>query len=127
MWEKSVAQKLMIKAGHKVLFVNAPEGYEEILGKLPEGVEVLQDMTKDTDLIQVFISSQAELEAHLKILPPLLKPTGILWVTYPKGTSKIPVDINRNSINSYAGGLGLQGVAMVAVDKTWSALRLKIL
>jgi hypothetical protein len=127
MWEKSVAQKLMIKAGYKVLFVNAPDGYETVLGKLPEGVEVLQTTTRGIDLIQVFISSEAELEAHLNILPALLKPTGILWVSFPKGTSKIPVDINRNTINSYAGTIGLQGVALVAIDKTWSALRLKLL
>jgi hypothetical protein len=127
MWEKSVAQKLMIKPEYKVLFVNAPDGYETVLGKLPEGVEVLQDTAPGIDLIQVFVSSEAELEAHLNILPPLLKPTGVLWVTYPKGSSKVPVDINRNSINRYADSIGLQGVAMVAVDKTWSALRLKIL
>lgn len=127
MWEKSVAQKLMIKPDYKVLFVNAPEGYEEILGKLPYGVIVLQDTAKGIDLIQVFVTSEAELEAHLSILPPLLKPNGILWVSYPKGTSKIPVDVNRNIINSYANTKGLQGVAMIAIDKTWSALRLKII
>ena len=127
MWEKSVAQKLMIKPDYKVLFVNAPEGYEEILGKLPYGVVVLQDTVKGIDLIQVFVTSEAELEAHLSILPPLLKPNGVFWVSYPKGTSKIPVDVNRNIINSYANTKGLQGVAMIAIDKTWSALRLKII
>jgi hypothetical protein len=127
MWEKSVAQKLMIKPGYKVLLVNAPDNYETTLGKLPEGVEILQNTAPNIDLIQVFLTSEAELEAHLSMLPPLLKPTGILWVCYPKGTPKIPVDINRNSIDSYANTLGLQGVAMIAIDNTWSALRLKIL
>jgi hypothetical protein len=126
MWEKSVAQKLMIKEGYKVLFINAPDGYEKTLGKLPENVEVMVNTENDIDLIQVFLSTQAELETHLSILPPLLKPTGILWISYPKGTSKITVDINRDTINQYAKSVGLKGVAMIAVDNTWSALRLKI-
>lgn len=127
MWEKSVAQKLEIKAGYKVLFVNAPDGYETTLGKLPEGVDVLQNTTGNIDLIQVFVSSEAELETHLKILPPLLKPTGVFWITYPKGSTKIPVDINRNIINNYASTVGLQSAATITIDKTWSALRLKII
>ncbi len=127
MWEKTVAQKLMIKPGYKVLFINAPEGYETILGKLPEGVEVLQDTTTSIDLIQVFLRSQAEMEAHLGILRPLLKPDGLFWVSYPKGSSRLPVDINRDTINSYAKTVGLKGVAIIALDGTWSAIRFKLI
>ncbi|HSW58482.1 MAG TPA: hypothetical protein VLH15_08780 [Dehalococcoidales bacterium] len=127
MWEKSVAQKLMIKPGYKVLFVNSPDGYEKILGKLPENVDVLQNAERGIDFIQVFLSSQAELEAHLNTLTPLLKPEGVFWVSYPKISSGVAADINRNTINSYAAGIGLKGVAMIAVDNIWSALRLKIL
>ena len=127
MWEKSIAQKLLIKPGYKVLFINAPEGYENTLGKLPEGVSVLQNTEDNIDLVQVFVTSEAELEAHLKFLPPLLKPAGILWISYPKGASRAPVDINRNSINHLANSLGMQGVALIAIDNTWSALRLNFL
>jgi hypothetical protein len=127
MWEKSIAQKLLIKPGYKVLFINAPEGYEDTLGKLPEGVSVLQNTEDNIDLVQVFITSEAELEAHLKVLPPLLKPDGLLWISYPKGTTRVPVDINRNSINRYANSLGMQGVAIIAIDSSWSALQLKFI
>ena len=79
----------------------------------------------DWDFIQLFVTSRSELEAQLKDLKPALKPGGLLWVTYPKGTSKIKADINRDTINQYARSIGLQGVAMISVDDTWSALRLK--
>jgi len=36
-------------------------------------------------------------------------------------------DINRDTINAYAGSLGLQGVAMISIDDDWSALRLKLI
>jgi hypothetical protein len=80
----------------------------------------------ELDLIQLFVTSKAELESNLLDLKTKLTPTGLLWVTYPKGTSKMKADINRDSINDYAKSVGLVGVAMVSIDATWSALRLKI-
>jgi hypothetical protein len=56
----------------------------------------------------------------------ILGPKGILWVTYPKGTSKIKADINQDSIREYAESVGLRAVSIFSVDEDWSALRLKI-
>ena len=60
------------------------------------------------------------------MLKPSLKPQGLLWVTYPKGTSKMKVDVNRDIIREYSETIGLKTVAQIAIDETWSALRLKI-
>ena len=127
MSDKTVAEKLLIKPGYKVLIVNAPEGYEKILTDLPSGVKILEKLGKNIDLIQLFVNTLAELETELLAVKPLLKPAGILWLSYPKKTSKIKADINRDSINAYAKTIGLQGVSMVSLDDTWSALRLKII
>lgn len=77
------------------------------------------------DVIQVFVVSKKELEDYLSRLRPLLKPKGLLWVTYPKGTSKISTDINRDVIRKFAESVGLQAVAIVSIDDRWAALRLK--
>ncbi|MBI2849616.1 MAG: DUF3052 family protein [Chloroflexi bacterium] len=124
--DKSVAEKLLIKDNYKVLLVNEPKDYRRTLGKLPAGVIVSNEASGSFDLAQVFVSSRKELEANLKKLKPVLKPAGLLWVTYPKGTSKVKVDINRDSIREYAESNGFKAVAMIAVDDTWSALRLKV-
>ena len=58
-------------------------------------------------------------------MKPLLVKNGILWVTYPKGSAKAKIDVNRDSIREYAQTLGLQAVSLVAVDEKWSALWLK--
>jgi hypothetical protein len=123
--EKSIAQKLLIKPGRQVLFVNPPEGYFELLGPLPEGVTVLEKAGEPVDLIQVFVKNRAELEEQLPRLKGLVKPGGLLWVTYYKGTAKVKTDIHRDTINAYAHTLGLEGIAMISVDEDWSALRLK--
>ncbi len=126
MSDKSISQKLLIKPGYKVLLINSPAGYQSSLGELPSKAVISTQSSEPVDLVQVFVSSKAELEAHLNQIKPLLKPGGLLWVTYPKGTSKTKVDINRDSIREYAQSIGLQAVAMISIDDTWSGLRLKV-
>ena len=124
--EKTTAQKLLIKDNYKVSILNAPAGYESTLGDLPSNVSCVSNPNEPVDLIQFFVTSREELEGQLKKLKQILKPQGLLWVTYPKGTSKIKADINRDSIREYGLTVGLQAVAMISVDDTWSALRLKV-
>lgn len=127
MSKKNIAQKLFIKDKYRVLFVNEPENYITLLGDLPNNVNVLKRPEDYIDLIQVFVTSRKELEEQLVKLKSLLTPKGLLWVTYSKGTPKMKVDINRDSIYKYALFIGLKGVAMISIDDTWSALRLKIM
>jgi hypothetical protein len=125
MSEKSVAQKLHIRNNFTVLLINEPKGYRDILGELPQDITVLIEPKGQADLIQVFLISREELAAQLARLKPAVKPNGLLWVTYPKGTSEIKADINRDIIWKYADSIGLKAVAMVSIDQTWSAMRLK--
>ena len=32
---KSIVQKMMVKAGHKILFLNAPKDFAKLIGELP--------------------------------------------------------------------------------------------
>ena len=126
MSEKTVAQKLRIKEHQRVLLVNEPQGYKQSIGQLPPNVSVMSEPKTTADIIQLFVTSRSDLEKNLGKLKTLLAPSGAQWVTYPKRTSKIKSDINRDTIYEYAQSIGLQGIAMISVDDTWSALRLKI-
>lgn len=122
-----MAQKLQIRDGHRVLIVNPPKGYKESTVRgLSKKIVVLKEARAPVDIIQIFVTSKKELGEQLGRLKPLLDPKGILWVTYPKGTSKIQADINRDSIRQQAQTLGLEAVAIFSVDNDWSALRLKL-
>jgi hypothetical protein len=127
MSEKSVAQKLLFKPGQKVWVVNPPPDYIDLFGQIPDKVEILTSATGPVDIIQLFSASRQDLEEQLPRVKPLLKPGGILWVTYYKGTARVKTDINRDTINLYAHTLGLEGVAMISVNEDWSAMRLKAL
>jgi hypothetical protein len=82
-------------------------------------------MVKDLDVVQMFVRRMTDFEARIEQLRPFLKPTSIVWVTYPKGTSGVATDLNRDIIWSKAKELGMEAVANFSVDDVWSALRLK--
>jgi len=126
MSSKPIAQKLQIKENYKVLLVNEPKDYRSMLGRLPANVTVLTEPAEPIDVAQVFVTSKRGLESQLSKLKSALSPKGLLWVTYPKATSKVKADINRDIIRQFAQKIGLQAVAMISIDETWSALRLKI-
>ena len=126
MSDKTVAQKLLIKENYKVLFINEPENYKAILGDLPKNVAILTEPATSLDFIQFFVISKKELEENLNELKSYMSPKGLLWVTYPKRTSKNKIDINRDIIREYAKSIKLEAVAMISIDDKWSALRLKL-
>jgi predicted CoA-binding protein len=125
MSDKTVFQKILVREGYRVLILNPPPGYFETAGDLPAGVTLLEQAQAPVDLIQVFLTSHQEMEEKLGALKAALAPKGLLWVTYPKGTSKIKMDVNRDIIAAYARSIGMVAITIVAVDDTWAALRLK--
>jgi hypothetical protein len=107
--------------------MNAPEGYIEMLNPLPEGVLVTdqKEGTEAYDFVQVFVHTLAEVQ---QLAPEAIKavtPEGMMWINYPKGTSKIKTDINRDSGWQTVTELGFEGVSLVSIDETWSAMRFR--
>ena len=125
--DKTVAEKLLFKPGKKILIVNSPEGMDALLGPLPAGIELLPEASVPADIILVFVRDRREMEAQLPHLIEALYPKGALWVAYYKGSARVATDIHRDSLNAYAGTLGMTGVAIISIDQDWSALRLKVL
>ncbi|MHA1964661.1 MAG: hypothetical protein ACXACG_06990 [Candidatus Thorarchaeota archaeon] len=122
---KPLPAKLFIKENYRIILVNAPSEYQSRLNPLPEGVVISTNLNEVADFIQCFFMNREELEQQLRTLKDYLKQDGWLWITYPKGSSKIKTDINRDSIWHYAKGLGLKAVHQISIDDTWSAIRFR--
>ena len=80
---KSLAERMHLRAGERLLLVNAPDGFASVLGA-PESVEVSTTPQGTFDVIQVFVTTRADLEAEAPRLKALLNPDGKLWlgITY---------------------------------------------
>jgi hypothetical protein len=118
----TLAQKLLIKTGHKIRLINAPEGFD--LGELPEAVSLNTDGTEQ-DAVLLFIKSHADLAANIEKTIAATKHDALLWVAYPKQTSKVKADINRDTLNQALQKLNYEGISIIAIDDTWSALRFR--
>ena len=122
MSDTTVIKKLRVKPGNRMLILNAPHRAPL---DAPQDVDLTTEPGGDVDVVLAFYKTRAELDAELETLKSAMGADGILWVAYPKGTSKVPTDLNRDILRVHLEAEGLQAVAMVAIDDTWSAMRLK--
>ena len=120
-----LSQRLLLKPNQKIFLLNAPPGYAVGMGALPEGAAVTKK-ADGADVMQLFVSTEAELRTQLPKLKTALAQKGALWVCYHKGSSKIKTGINRDTIAAYAESIGLSAYRMISIDADWSALALKI-
>lgn len=121
----SLAKKLLIKPGHNWLFFNAPSNYLNLLEPFPEGVTTHFEAKGTFDGVQLFAKNSNELTEGLKIIVPILKPNTILWIAYPKKSSGIKSDLAMMGDWSQTTAYGLEPVAAIAIDDTWTASRFR--
>jgi hypothetical protein len=121
----SLADKLKLKVGMRGTLVNAPQGYADALAPLPTAVELHTDLDGQFDWIQVFVKNSTELAVIAPKLTAALKPVSLLWIAFPKGSSKIQTDLTRDKGWESLRGLDLKWINLVSVDDTWSAFSLR--
>ncbi|PKN98527.1 MAG: hypothetical protein CVU42_08055 [Chloroflexi bacterium HGW-Chloroflexi-4] len=124
MSEKSILERLQVKPGRSLRLINPPDGIASVLGPLPERSKMASKFDK-ADIVLFFVKNMEWLKTGLSAASDALTPGGILWVVYPKLTSVLRSDVSRDTIWKYAGTIGWTGVAMISVDETWSAFRMK--
>jgi hypothetical protein len=123
---KPLADKLGLKAGQSVCYVNQPEEFEALVGELPDGVSVRYDLEGPFDLIVCFCKERRVFEQRLRGLRRELAPDGMLWVAWPKKASKVPTTMTEDVVRAVALPTGLVDTKACAIDETWSGLRLVV-
>jgi hypothetical protein len=125
MASSSLAKKLQLKAGQRVVILNAPPGYLDEIAPLPEGVEYAAGPEGSFDFVQVFVKNIEDLERLLPIAMGAVKHDALLWIAYPKGGAKAGTDLNRDILWNAVSPQGLSGVALVSLNDVWSAMRFR--
>jgi hypothetical protein len=117
-------KKLGIKPGFLIMSLNTPKPYADFFPDWPEDVEIRQTGRKEgVDLIHLFCLTVKELNSFLPIAVPLLKKSGMLWVSWPKGRSGLITDLKRDTIREHLLAIGLVDTKVAAVDDIWSGLK----
>lgn len=123
--EKSLSMKLKMKPGVLAALISAPEGYLPSLAPLPDRVDIDTTLAGQYDWVQVFVQNAAELADLLPQLVTSLKPESLLWISFPKGSSKIQTDLTRDKGWGALLPYGLKWVTLISVNETWSAFALR--
>jgi hypothetical protein len=121
-------KKLNFKAQSSILVMNAPESFALELKEMKNVTKVitnLNDIKKVTFTIQ-FATKQTEIDAFAEEINTKLEGDAIIWLCYPKGTSKkYHCDFNRDTGWQSLAPYNLEPVRQVAIDEDWSALRFR--
>lgn len=104
-----------------LLTLNAPLDFKKGLQGLPKRVNIITT-GKDYDQVHWFVLNRAQLEKEMSKVMKLLREGVIVWVYYPKGTSKIQTDLTRDKGWDclLAEEDKLTWISLISFNDTWS-------
>jgi hypothetical protein len=116
-------KKLGIKSNKIIGIYNAPTDFIDLLGELPEGVMIGDESAVSMDFIISFHIRMASLQEVLTNYKPQLAKDGMIWIAWPKASSKVTTDLNRDYIREYFLENGLVDVKVASINEIWSGLK----
>lgn len=120
--------KLNYKTQPEIAVINAPDEFLPTVADMQSLAAIVTnpEQIQEGAFAIAFVRTQNEVDATSTVLAEKLKGDTLLWLAYPKGTSKkYTCDFNRDTGWAVLGKLGFEPVRMVAIDDDWSALRFR--
>jgi Bacteriocin-protection, YdeI or OmpD-Associated len=119
-------EKLQYKEEKNLLIQGLPSSIEKQFSKVAFAKNVTPLLkSRRIDFALVFAINENQLNGILQDVLPALHDEAKLWIAYPKITSKIVTNLNRDCSWQMVVSAGYEGVRQVALDSVWSALRFK--
>jgi hypothetical protein len=116
-----LVRKLGIKPDTRIQFFDPPDDFGVTLGSAPDG---LSHVTRGAlDFAIIFVRRRIDLEKRFPLVRDRLEPNGMLWVGWPKKSSRTTTDLTENVVREVGLDAGLVDVKVCAIDDTWSGLK----
>ena len=121
---QTVFEKLELADEKNLLIQGLPSSIEKQFSKLSFCKNMTPLLkTRKIDFALVFAVSENQLNGILKDVMPSLKDGSKFWVAYPKTTSKIVTDLNRDRSWNRLTNDGYESIERIELDHVWSAMR----
>jgi hypothetical protein len=121
-----LVKKLGVKENSVMYVYDPPKDYFDWLSPLPKGVNVQSRAMGEMDFIHVFTRQLNVFKKQFLECKKHLKKEGMLWISWPKKSSKVDTDLDENIIRDFGLANGLVDVKVCAVDEVWSGLKFVI-
>jgi len=121
-----LVKKLGIKPADRLVWLDEPGHWDELLGELPDGVTLKRTLRGGAEVVVCFVTERRELARRAPALMRAIAPAGMAWIAWPKRSSGVATDITEDVIREVVLPRGLVDVKVCAIDDTWSGLKLVI-
>ena len=121
---QNLLEKLHLQEEKNILIQGLPSSIEKQFVKLSFAKNVTPLLkSRKIDFALVFAVNENQLTCILKDVLPALQEESKFWIAYPKSTSKIATDLNRECSWECVRTAGYDLADEVALDHVWSAMR----
>ncbi|MBT2638331.1 hypothetical protein J7E35_09550 [Bacillus sp. ISL-45] len=111
-------KKLRYKQG-TARVMNAPKEYESL-------IEDIGDESDKNEFMLLFSNNSQEVREWFPKAVSGLKEDAVFWIAFPKKSSKVKTDINRDALFRLVQDISdYRAVSNVSMDEKWSALRFR--
>ncbi|WP_153800931.1 hypothetical protein [Foetidibacter luteolus] len=122
--QQSFFEKLQLQDEKNLLIQGLPSSIEKQFVKLSYSKNVTPLLkSRKIDFALVFSVNHNQMCNILNDVFPALHGESKLWVAYPKTTSKIASDLNRDCSWQILSDNGFEAVTQIALDHVWTAMR----
>lgn len=121
-------KKLNFKLQKNIVVINSPNSFDIELEEMSRITTIEKKLTKviETEFVICFVTTQNEIEYFIEKIYSKLKGDAIIWLCYPKMTSRnYKCDFNRDTGWTSLGKYNLEPVRQVSIDNDFSALRFR--
>jgi hypothetical protein len=119
---KPLIAKLGWKEGTTLALVDAPRGFETVLGPPPNDSTLRRGARGRCDLALWFVTTRKELLAALPAWKKLVAAGTKLWIAWPKQGSRIPTDLGQAFVRTTPHAHDLVDYKICALDADWSGM-----
>ena len=120
----NILEKLQLKDEKNLLIQGLPSSVEKQFAKLSYNKNLTPLLkTRKVDFALIFAINQLQLNNILKEVFSALHPACKLWIAYPKPTSKIVSDLNRDASWEILSDNDFEAIRQVTLDHVWTAMR----
>ncbi|MCP4167187.1 MAG: hypothetical protein GY759_15050 [Chloroflexi bacterium] len=123
--ESALAKKLQIRPDSRMVILNAPKHYVELVSPLPPNVEIVPNSRTAADCVHLFVATVKEMATYVPQALACVRADGLLWISYPKRSSGVSTDIRRDKGWDILEQAGWRPVRQISIDDTWSAVRFR--
>ena len=122
---QTILEKLQLKNEKNILIQGLPSSIEKQFSKLSFAKNLTPLLrSRKIEFALVFAVSEVQLNTILDDIMPALKDDSKLWIAYPKVTSKISTDLNREGSWSKLAS-DYESSDQVSLDHVWHAVNFR--